>query len=516
MILVMLGTQKNSFYRLLEEIQKCIDKKVINEEVVVQAGSTKFKSKDMKIFDLISTRKLNKLIKESNYVITHGGVGSIVTCLKMGKKVIAVPRFHKYEEHVNDHQLQIIQTFDGQGFIKGISQVSDLESAIKNINNFEPAKFMSNTNNIIKIIENFIDNKKILFAAYSLDIGGIEKALVNLANTLQTKGYDVTLVLEKKQGIFLNELNKNINVIEYTPSDSKNIIKRKIENLIKRIRFIRKYKNKFDFSASFATYSISSSFVSRISSKNNALWGHADYLTLFNNNKKEVKSFFKKRKYTKFRNIIFVSEEGLNSFLEVFPKMKNKTIMCNNLINNNKIQKLADEIIEMQKDNEVFTFLNVGRHDERQKKLTRIITASEKLKKENLKFKVLFVGDGPDSNLYKQQVKDKKLEENIIFLGSKQNPYPYFKISDCVILTSDYEGYPVVFLESLILNKPIITTKVSDYKDIEGKYGLVTDKDADDIYEKMKFIIKNGYKIEETFNINKYNEEIIKKLEKIF
>ena len=126
MILVMLGTQKNSFHRLLEQIQKCIDKKLINEKVVVQAGSTKFQSEDMEIFDLIENTKLNKLIKEADFIITHGGVGSIVTCLKEGKKIIAVPRYHEYGEHVNDHQLQIIQTFDGQGFIKGAVTVQDL------------------------------------------------------------------------------------------------------------------------------------------------------------------------------------------------------------------------------------------------------------------------------------------------------------------------------------------------------------------------------------------------------
>ena len=55
--------------------------------------------------------------------------------------------------------------------------------------------------------------KKLLFAAYSLDVGGIEKALVNLVNVLQNRGYDITVVLEKKQGIFLNELNKNIKIV---------------------------------------------------------------------------------------------------------------------------------------------------------------------------------------------------------------------------------------------------------------------------------------------------------------
>lgn len=358
--------------------------------------------------------------------------------------------------------------------------------------------------------------KKLLFAAYSLDVGGIEKALVNLVNVLQNRGYDITVVLEKKQGIFLNELNKNIKLIEYTPSEKKNLIVRKITNFIHRIQFIIKYKNKYDFSAAFATYSKPSIFVSKVASKNNTLWGHADYLTLFDNDRQKVKDFFKSIKVEQFKNIIFVSEEGKNSFLDIFPQMKEKTIECNNIVNNKEILKLSEEEIEIKKDNKCFTFLNVGRHDEKQKKLTRIIEAVQKLKQDDLNFKVLFVGDGKDNTLYRKMVKDKRLENNIIFVGPQKNPYPYFKISDCVILTSDYEGYPVVFLESFILNKPIITTKVSDYKDIEGKYGYITSKQIDDIYEKMKEMIKNGYEIKESFDADKYNNDIIEKLEKIF
>lgn len=158
MILVMLGTQKNSFNRLLEEIQKCIEEHSINEKVIVQAGDTKFESKDMEIFKLIPNGKLRKLIKEADLIITHGGVGSIVTCLKEGKKIIAVPRYHEYGEHVNDHQLQIVQTFDGQGFIKGIANVEDLPKALEEIKTFTPKEFISNTQNIIHMVEDFIDN----------------------------------------------------------------------------------------------------------------------------------------------------------------------------------------------------------------------------------------------------------------------------------------------------------------------------------------------------------------------
>ena len=88
--------------------------------------------------------------------------------------------------------------------------------------------------------------KRLLFAAYSLDIGGIEKALITLSNTLVEKGYDITVVLEKKQGRLLNELNDKIKVIEYPVSYSKIIFFRKMKNLFTRFLFKLKYKNKFD------------------------------------------------------------------------------------------------------------------------------------------------------------------------------------------------------------------------------------------------------------------------------
>ena len=357
--------------------------------------------------------------------------------------------------------------------------------------------------------------KKILFSAYSLDVGGIEKALVILLNKLQQKEYDITLVLEKKGGIFLNELNPKIKIITYTPEEDKNIIKRKAKNLIKRVKFILKYKNKYDFSASFATYSNSSAFVARIASKNQYLWAHADYLTLFKNDIDKMRKFFEEKKYKKFKKIVFVSKEGRETFLSVFPDAEKKTEVCNNLIDGEKIEKLAQEKIDEKKE-KITTFINVGRHQECQKKLTRIIESAKILKEKEEEFRILFVGDGEDTQQYKDLVKKYKLEEQIKFLGRKQNPYPYIAISDCVILTSDYEGYPVVFLESMTLEKPIITTKVSDYEEIEGKYGYTTEKDPEDIANKMQKIIENGYKIKKEFNYKEYNEKILKKIEEMF
>lgn len=158
MILVLLGTQNNSFDRLLNEIEKCIDNNKITDRVVVQSGYTNYTSDKMEIFDFISTSELNKLLLDADLIITHGGVGSIINAIKLGKKVIAIPRLAKFGEHVNDHQLQIIRSFNEFGYIKGITQMSDLADAIDNIKEFTPKQYKSNTQNILDIISNYIDN----------------------------------------------------------------------------------------------------------------------------------------------------------------------------------------------------------------------------------------------------------------------------------------------------------------------------------------------------------------------
>lgn len=158
MILVMLGTQNNSFYRLLEEIDRLIEIGKINDEVIVQAGYTKYESKNMKIIDFASSEEIEKLEQKANCIITHGGVGSIIGSIEKGKKVIAVPRLKQYGEHVNDHQLDIVESFDKLGYIIGITDVSQLGDALQKIAEFKPNEYIQNTGNIIKIVENFIDN----------------------------------------------------------------------------------------------------------------------------------------------------------------------------------------------------------------------------------------------------------------------------------------------------------------------------------------------------------------------
>ena len=161
MILVLLGTQNNQFTRLLQEIEKCIDNGIINQRVVVQAGFTKFESSKMNIFDLKPREVVENLADEAEFIITHGGVGSILMAIKKNKKVIAVPRLSEFNEHVNNHQRQIVEIFNDKGYIIGVQNIEDLSEAIKQIDEFIPTPYSGDNSKMLNIIESFIDKLEV-------------------------------------------------------------------------------------------------------------------------------------------------------------------------------------------------------------------------------------------------------------------------------------------------------------------------------------------------------------------
>lgn len=161
MILILLGTQNNSFHRLLEEVERNVENGNIKEEIIAQAGYTKFepqtKKQPIKVFNTIPKKDLDNLIEKANLVISHGGVGSMITANQKGKKVIAVPRYKEYHEHVNDHQVETIEIFAKRGYVIPLKNVSELEKALKQVENFEPTIYQKDKDsNVIGIIEKFI------------------------------------------------------------------------------------------------------------------------------------------------------------------------------------------------------------------------------------------------------------------------------------------------------------------------------------------------------------------------
>lgn len=137
LILVLCGTQKQDFSRMLSEIEKLS----LQQEVIVQAGHTAFKSINMTIFNFMSSEELSKLYKKADYVITHGGAGSMLQAIKNNKKVLVFPRLKKYEEHVDDHQLQLSNKLSQLRCLMVFNDGDDIFEIFDNLQSFEPQPF---------------------------------------------------------------------------------------------------------------------------------------------------------------------------------------------------------------------------------------------------------------------------------------------------------------------------------------------------------------------------------------
>ncbi|MFZ7133057.1 MAG: PssE/Cps14G family polysaccharide biosynthesis glycosyltransferase [Eubacteriales bacterium] len=155
MILVLLGTHELQFTRLLEEIERCIGEGIIQEKVVVQAGNTKYLSDKMEILDFLSYNQLEERMKETSYIITHGGTGSITSALRSNKKVIAIPRLKKYNEHNDDHQVEILKAFEKKRYIKACYDMN-VGKCIQELEDFRPECYQTDNSKMINLLKEFI------------------------------------------------------------------------------------------------------------------------------------------------------------------------------------------------------------------------------------------------------------------------------------------------------------------------------------------------------------------------
>ena len=156
MIFISVGSQKFQFNRLLAEIDRLIENNTITDKVFAQIGNSDYKPRNYKYVDFVTQDDFNKLIEKSDIIITHGGTGVIINSIKKGKKVIAIPRLSKYKEHVDDHQIQLINEFKELNLIEAIHEVDELEKAIKKNKEKRYNKYISNTSKIVESIEKFL------------------------------------------------------------------------------------------------------------------------------------------------------------------------------------------------------------------------------------------------------------------------------------------------------------------------------------------------------------------------
>ncbi|MDD3187024.1 MAG: glycosyltransferase [Bacilli bacterium] len=342
---------------------------------------------------------------------------------------------------------------------------------------------------------------KIFIAANTLDIGGIETSLIAFLKNIDLKKNKVTLLLQNRKGALLEQVPKGIDIIEYKPIKSKNILFRKIKNRINFINFIKENKDKYDVSICYASYIYLPSIIVRKISKNNYMWVHTDYSKIYSLS--DFFRFIKLYGYNKYSNLVFVSKEALNNY--PFKMKEQKYFVCHNLLPLD-IEKKSLEKVDYKKKKK-FLFVNISRHDEDAKKISRIIEASYELKKEYSDFEVLLIGEGNDTSKYVEMLNNYEINDTIKILPMTTNPYPYYKLADCFLLSSNYEGGPITIYESLILKTPVITTNVGDVKDyVDKNNGIIIDKNVMSLKRAMFEFINNKYSVK--FDSDKFNKEV--------
>ena len=160
MIFVTVGSRNYQFDRLFKKLDELYEDGTLSEEMCAQIGTSTYKPKHYEYKDFITPEEFVERINEADIVVSHGASGSIMKALNAGKKVIAVTRLEKYNEHINDHQIQNNEAFSTNGYVLMADlELGDLGDCFKKI--YEGTDGLRPWKNqdplaIVKMIDKFI------------------------------------------------------------------------------------------------------------------------------------------------------------------------------------------------------------------------------------------------------------------------------------------------------------------------------------------------------------------------
>jgi UDP-N-acetylglucosamine transferase subunit ALG13 len=156
MIFVIVGMHYQSFNRLIKKMDEISGK--INEEVIMQIGHAEYKPKNATFFNFVKTdQEILDLIKQARIVVSHAGAGTILNILKYNKPAIVVPRLKKFNEHIDDQQIEIAEELSKMKKIISVYDVEKIENLINNIENIDLVK-QKQDNKLITYLKSYIKN----------------------------------------------------------------------------------------------------------------------------------------------------------------------------------------------------------------------------------------------------------------------------------------------------------------------------------------------------------------------
>ena len=348
--------------------------------------------------------------------------------------------------------------------------------------------------------------KKIAIFQSNLNVGGIQKSLINLISNIDTTKYEIDLYLFSKTNFFCSDLLKKVNVT-YLKSNSifSKFIYFDLYKIFKKYKFNKVY----DIAIDFDSYQHATALAAiQTKAKKKIMWIHNDVEQKIKEEfKYKLLHYFFKGKYKYFDTFVAVSDGIIEPFQKAQKIYNKRFLTIPNYINtteivNKSIEKVDDIII----DANYYNLVSVGRLCH-QKGFDILINYMEQILKQRNDIKLYIIGDGDKKEEIQNLIKSKKLENNIFLLGNKTNPFKYLKLMDGFILTSRYEGQGMVILEAKTLGLDIFITKNLE-KYNQGIPG------CSNIVSSVVNTKKNNNKIIDY--LENYNNDITNRLYKLF
>lgn len=367
--------------------------------------------------------------------------------------------------------------------------------------------------------------KSILIVMHAMELGGAERALLGMLENIDYTQYSVDLFLLRHEGELLKYIPEEVNVLPENSSYScmavpiQNVLKKGKINIAyhrwlgkraakKRVIELGlpadndvalEYSHKYTVDVmpmiSDKEYDLVISYLTphyyaaqKAKGKKKIAWIHTDY------SKVSVDKESQLAMWNQYDHIVSISNSVSETFLGVFPEVKEKVIVIENMMPEKMIAKQADEFTvdtEMPDDGRK-KILSIGRFSY-QKNFDQIPDICDRMLKQGLDVIWYIIGFGGDEQLIKDKIKEYGIQNHVIILGRKENPYPYIKACDYYVQPSRYEGNSVSVHEAQLLKKPVIITNYATAKDqiTDGMDGFIVPMDNEGCAEGIIRIVGN-------------------------
>ena len=338
--------------------------------------------------------------------------------------------------------------------------------------------------------------KRIFITMHYLELGGAEISLIGLLQALDYSKYDVDLFVHRHQGELMAFIPKAVNLLPEITAYA--CIESPLTEAIRRRQFgvawgrmkakwrAKRYQPRdaslsqnavFQYIAQetehylpslerYGEYDLAISFLqphnyvlSKVKAKKKVCWIHTDYTKVEFDVKAELPI------WTAFDHIVSISPDVTKTFLQIFPSLKDKIVEIENILSSEFVRKRAEEanvMNEMPKQEGRVNLLSVGRYTDA-KNYDNVPDICRRVRAQEIDMRWYIIGYGDDS-LIRQKIHEAGMEEYVVLLGKRTNPYPYMKACDIYAQPSRYEGKSVTVREAQMLRKPVVITNYATAK----------------------------------------------------